>query len=330
VAFVLVGTSAAAYLLLKPEPTPPPEPEPVVKEEPKPVVYNSELTGVKVTKKQSKLPVTAVMIENSPDARPQSGLYDAGVVFEAISEGGITRFLALYQEGKPERIGPVRSARPQFLEFLVPFDAPLAHAGGSPQALAEIAHQKIKDLEAFQNPNYYERVSTRYAPHNLYTGRSRLLELQRSKGWKTSKFKGFVRKEEAKAKKPNARKIDFSISSHLYNVHYDYDGKSNSYKRVMGGVPHTDEAAKKQNNPKVVVALVMSHGYAGIYSVYGSTGKGTAFIFQDGKVQKVFWQKSGRSSQLKFIDKNKKPVGLNPGQTWLTLVSSPSAVSYKP
>jgi hypothetical protein len=333
---VIVGVSvvlallggALWYFVLKSDP---PAPTPVVKEEepPAPTTLASPLTGVQVKPDLTKMPVTGVMIENSPDARPQSGLYDAGVVFEAIAEGGITRFLALFQESKPEYIGPVRSVRPYYLDFLAPHDAPIAHAGGSGQALAEISAQGIKDLEAFQNPNYYQRVSNRYAPHNLYTGRSKLLELQKSKGWTASKFNGFVRKAEKKAATPKAKSIDFSISSFLYNVHYDYDAKTNSYKRVLGGKPHTDEKARKQINPKVVVALVMSHGYSGIYSVYGTKGSGTAFIFQDGTVTKGVWEKKNRTSQFKFGDANKAPLGLNAGQTWLTLVSSAGAVTYK-
>lgn len=318
------------YYVLRAEPAPPPPP-PVVKEEepPKPTTVASPLTGMQVKPELAALPTTGVMIENSPDARPQSGLYDAGVVFEAIAEGGITRFLALFQESKPEYIGPVRSVRPYYLDFLAPFDAPIAHAGGSGQALAELRSQGFKDLEAFQNPNHYSRVSNRYAPHNLYTGRSKLLELQKSKGWSKSKFTGFARKEEKKATTPNAKSIDFSISSFYYNPHFDYDAKSNSYKRVMAGSPHTDEKARKQINPKVVVAMVMGHHYAGIYSVYGVNGKGKVYVFQDGTVTGGTWEKKSRKHQFIFKDSKGKELGLNPGQTWISIVSAASAVTYK-
>lgn len=317
----------------KPEPPPPP---PVVKveEPPKPTTVASPLTGVQVKPDLAKLPVTGIMIENSPDARPQSGLYDAGVVFEAIAEGGITRFLTLFQEARPTYVGPVRSVRPYYLDFLAPFDAPIAHAGGSGQALAELRAEGFKDLEAFQNPNYYQRIPSRYAPHNLYTNRASLIKLQASKGWKSSKFTGFTRKEKETEKKdrktPNARTIDFSISSALYNPGFSYDVKSNSYLRSLGGQPHIDEAAKKRINPKVVIGLVMSHGYAGIYSVYGTKGSGRAFIFQDGRVLVGKWHKAGRKSQFKFTDDKNKTFELNPGKTWISIISSPGAVTYKP
>lgn len=297
--------------------------------EPKPTTEPSRLTGVTVPIKLNKLPVTAVMIENSPDARPQAGLVDAGIVFEAIAEGGITRFLALYLESQPGHIGPVRSVRPYYLDFMVPFDAALAHAGGSAVALAQIQSQKIKDLDHSGNAGTYQRVNTRFAPHNLYTSRAQLLKLHNAKNYKTSKFTSLVRKEEAPLKKPSAKTIEFKISRFLYNTSYAYDPKTNSYKRSMAGQPHKDERSGKQIMPKVLVAIITSHNYAGIYSVYGTTGKGTVLIFQDGGVTKGTWHKAGRGSQYSFRNAKGKPLGLNPGQTWITMIK-PGGVTSAP
>lgn len=329
--FLIAGTSAALRVIIKD----PPPPAPVViqgepyKEPPAPTTAASPLTGVEVPIALTKLPVTGVMIENSPDARPQSGLIDAGVVFEAISEGGITRFLALFQESNPDYIGPVRSVRPYYLDFVKPFDAPLAHAGGSGQALAEIRAQGIKDLDQAFNPGSYQRISSRYAPHNLYTSRDQLLALQNSKGFTSSKFKGYVRKEEKPAKTPTAAKIDFAISGFLYNTHYDYDAASNSYLRSMAGKPHVDERSGKQINPKAVVAIETTHGYNGIYSVYGVTGSGAVTVFQDGVATKGTWTKADRDSPYLFKDAAGKPLALNPGQTWITLIK-PGQYSFTP
>jgi len=138
-------------------------------EKPKVVVkYYSPLTGALVANDaMTKLPVTGVMIENSPDARPQSGLKDSGVVFEAIAEGGITRFLVLYQQEKPQLIGPVRSLRLYDVEWLAAFDAGICHVGGSAAALSEIRNGSYRDLDQFFNSSSYWRASNRYAPHNV-------------------------------------------------------------------------------------------------------------------------------------------------------------------
>lgn len=329
---VIGGVVSAVVFRHKPTPAPAPivKQEPAPEPPPPPTTTPSRLTGVEVPIELDKVPVTGVMIENSPDARPQSGLKDAGVVFEAIAEGGITRFLALFQTDQPDYIGPVRSARPYYLDFLVPFDAPLAHAGGSGQALAEISQQGIKDLEYGVNSGAYHRVNSRYAPHNLYTSRAELLDLQRAKGWGTSEFTGFVRKAEQPAATPTKTSIDFKLSGYLYDPHFEYDPVAHNYKRFEAGQPHVNEKGGGQITPKVVIAVVMPHHYEGIYSVYGTIGSGKAYVFQDGTVTEGIWEKADRKSQIKFGDANGAPLGLNPGQTWITLVSAYTDVISTP
>ncbi|WP_348245977.1 hypothetical protein, partial [Salmonella enterica] len=87
-------------------------------------------------------------------------------------------------------------------------------------------HQGIKDLDQAFNPGAYQRVSSRYAPHNLYTSRDQLLALHEAKGYTKSEFKSYPRKEAKPAQTPTASKIDFDISGFLYNTHYDYDKAS--------------------------------------------------------------------------------------------------------
>ena len=329
---IIAGALIWWFAIRKKPVTPAPTPSPQAKVEeapPAPSTVPSRLTGVQVEPSLNDLPVTGVMIENSPDARPQSGLYHAGVVYEAIAEGGITRFLALFQEAKPDYIGPVRSVRPYFLDFLVPYDAPVAHAGGSGQALTEIRAQGIKDFDHGANASTFERVKGRFAPHNLYTSREKLLQLHNAKGVNTSNFTGFVRKGDKPSATPNARSIDLTISSFLYNPHFEWEAPTNSYLRSEGGKPHMDERTGKQLNPKVIVALVMTHHYAGIYSVYGTTGTGKAYFFQDGAITEGVWEKKDRKSQFKFGDSNGSPQGLNAGQTWVTLITSPSAIKHQ-
>lgn len=331
VLLLLIGGGTAAALTLFRKPVE--QPVVIHKEEPKvepppPTTEPSKLTGVEVEIEKNKLPVTGVMIENSPDARPQSGLKDAGIVYEAIAEGGITRFLALYQTEIPEYVGPVRSVRPYYLDFVVPFDAPLAHVGGSAVALQQIRTEGIKDLDQSFNPAQYQRVSNRFAPHNMYTNRQALLDLQISKGWGTSQFTSFLRKPESKAAAPDATSIDFTISGSLYNPHFDYNPVQNSYNRSMAGKPHFDERANSQISPKVVIALVIPHSYAGIYSVYQTAGSGEMFVFQDGTATKGVWSKLDRKSQFEFKAENGEPLKLNAGQTWITVVGLSGSVRF--
>lgn len=338
---VLAGAGIGAWYMSQPEPAPPPAPKPVVKKvvPPKPTTVASPLTGVQVTPELAKRPVTAIMIENSPDARPQSGLRDAGVVFEAIAEGGITRFATLFQEAQPAYVGPVRSIRPYYLDWMVPFDGAIANVGGSLDARQQVSTQGIKSLDQFFNSGAYWRIPERYAPHNVYTNFERLNALNTAKGYTTSSFTSWARKAEKKSATPTAKTIDFDISGVLYNPHYDYDAASNSYLRSLGGKPHTDvtsqaDPAPQQLRPKVVIAMVVPYGIVsssdGYRSDYAVNGSGPAFIFQDGNVIQVTWSKASRKSQISFKDTNGKDIALNAGQTWISVVSTAGEVSYKP
>lgn len=299
----------------------------------KPTTEPSKLTGVQVAPELNQRTVTGVMIENSPDARPQSGLLDAGVVYEAVAEGGITRFLALFQETKPSYIGPIRSSRPYYLDWLLPFNATYAHVGGSPAALAQIKELKVKDLDQFANAGAYQRVTQRYAPHNVYSSIEQLYKLAESKGYTTGTFTGFERKAEAPTKvPPTARIIDFAISSSLYNAHYEYDAGTNSYKRSEGGKIHIDEKSGTQLSPKVVIALVTPSALDkdGTHNSYTTTGSGKMYVFQDGTVTEGTWTKESRTSQFVFKDSTGAILKLNPGQTWISLVTTAGSVTSKP
>ena len=293
----------------------------------------SNLTGLQVDPSVNARPVTAVMIENSTDARPQSGLSQAGVVFEAIAEGGITRFLTLFQDTAPADVGPIRSARPYYIQWELGFDAAYAHVGGSPEALTDIKAWSVRDLDQFANGGSYHRIATRAAPHNVYTSIATLNQLEAAKGYTSSTYTGFARKKkEAPLKLPTAKTIDLAISGPLYNAHYDYVAATNSYNRSEGGAAHIDANGSAQISPKVVIALVMPYGLEADdhHSQYTTIGSGQAFIFQDGGLVTGQWTKASSTSQFVFTDAAGKSIPLNPGQTWLTALGNATSVHYAP
>lgn len=299
---------------------------------PKPKTEASNLTGLQVDPSVNKRPVTGIMIENSIYARPQSGLADAGVVFEAIAEGGITRFLALYQDTTPGDVGPVRSARPYYVQWSMGFDAGYAHVGGSPAAIADIRAWGVRDLDQFYNSGAYHRISSRPAPHNVYTSLAALNQLETAKGYTSSNYTSLARQKSKPAKVPTAKTIDLRLSGPNYNVHYDYNAKTNSYDRSVGGAAHIDASGSRQISPAVVVAMVVQYGIAadGHHSEYQTIGSGTVYIFQDGTVTTGTWAKTDEKSQITFADAKGKPLALIPGQTWFTAVGLASYVTYAP
>lgn len=312
------GVSSNNSAANKDEPVPPPPPP------------TSPLTGRIVESATiAARPVTGIMIENSPEARPQSGLYQADMVYEAIAEGGVTRFLSVYQESQPDRIGPIRSARPYYVDYIAGLDGSYGHVGGSPEALQDIKSLGVKDLDQFFNASAYTRISGRYAPHNVYSDFGRLDSLNQSKGYTSSKFTPFERKIDV-PQTPTAITITFTLSGPNYNAQFNYDQASNSYLRSQAGSPHKDESTGKQINPKVVIALVTTKGYDpdGYHTEYTTTGTGKLFVFQDGIVSEGTWSKPDRKSSLVLTDKYGMPMKLNAGQTWITLVASANDLRY--
>lgn len=334
VAAVAVFT-VTGYVLLNKQPAPA---KPIVTaskkvEAPKPTTVAAALSGLQVAPEVNQRPVVGVMIENSQAARPQSGLSQAGVIFEAIAEGGITRFLALYQDQQPTNIGPVRSARPYYVQWNESFRAAYVHAGGSQDALANIKAWGVQDLNQFAG-GPFRREPSRASPHNLYSNVVDLANVATQRGYK-SEFTSLERKSASPLKTPTAGTIDFAISSALYNSQFVYDGASNSYKRSEGGAPQVDANTNAQLAPSVVVALIvpLSAGsktaQGGAYSNYNPLGSGQAYIFQDGGVTVGNWHKATNTSQITFTDQAGAAIKLNPGQTWMTALASSNKVTYR-
>ena len=304
-------------------------------------IYYSRLTGREVANKDiPNQAATCIMIENSPAARPQSGLNEAGVIYEAIAEGGITRFMAVFQEAKPNYIGPVRSVRLTFAELAKPYQCSIAHVGGSDNALRLIRNNSaFRDIDQFFNDKAYWRIRGRAAPHNVYTRFSMLDELNFSKGYRNSDFNGFARVKVDTVAEPTeakANKITIDMASGTYSPVYTYNTNTNRYLRsyVQGG-PHfsmNEDGTKIQNEPDVVIAMkvsAVSRTGEAQYADYTTTGTGDATIFQNGGVVQARWERSSADSELRFIDTSGNDIQLNRGQTWITLYPSNGKVTWE-
>lgn len=294
--------------------------------------YYSPLSGVQVADEAAtKRAVTAVMIENSPDARPQSGLAEADVVFEAVAEGGITRFIALYQNSRPSLVGPVRSLRPYYADWAAAFDPSVAHVGGSPEALTMIRSGNYGiDIDQFFNGSYYWRATDRAAPHNVYTNFDKLDALNAAKDHTSSTFTFAPRTNEKAVTTPDASQINIDVSTGIFAVSYTYNPKTNSYDRKEGGVAHMDRE-KGQISPKVVVALKtpISLSSDGSHMSITTSGSGQAYVFQNGTVVEGTWSKNGAKGQLVLKDSNGQEIKLVRGQTWITTVGTDKNVSWQ-
>ena len=302
-----------------------------------------------------------IMVENSLDARPQSGLSNADVVFEAVAEGGITRFLAIFYCQDTETIGPVRSARVYFMDFVAGFgnDVLYAHVGGAntpgpADALGQIEKEGwagYNDLNQFSigYPTFwrdYERLPGVAVEHTMYTNSQKLWEVAAKRGLTNQNKKGQswdsgyqgweFEKDVSFNKRPQKQQIKFGFWENYanFNVVWNYNQNNNTYGRVNGGKPHLDKNTNSQIETKNVVVLFMDESVAndgyegGQHLLYGTTGSGEALVFKNGQVTKATWEKEDRYSQVYLFDQQNKAIKFVAGQIWFEIVPSGNRVVY--
>jgi hypothetical protein len=289
----------------------------------------SKYDGLKYESSAANRAQITVVVENHPDARPQYGLSKASIVFEAISEGGITRFLAVFGPQDAERIGPVRSARTYFLDWTEGLDAFFAHCGGNIDALDRIQKESIKDMDQFANSGAYWRDTSRKvaSEHTLYTSTAKLYELAKTKGWGTeANFEGYTYKDDpAEAQRPASQTVDLTFSSAQFNVKYIYSPKDNSYARVLGGVAHKDAQTNEQIKVKNISVIEVKRT-AGLTRINESgytmntVGEGKATFFVDGKKIDGTWKKDSKTAMIKFSDSQGKVVEFSRGNMWIEVI----------
>lgn len=308
----------------------PVEEQAVVDPGPQPIY--STVSGRAVEASINDRAIYAVQIENSPEARPQSGLYDADIVSEAIAEGGITRFNAIFHDKTPPSIGPVRSLRPYYIDWFLPYDAAIVHAGGSGEALAQVGTLRLKDIDHGNSSGIFERIKSKYAPHNLYTTGEKVTNLMNQRGYASIVKTSLERKEPQPSASPTAKHISLNISRKLYNVDYTYNPESNNYLRNLNGMAQIDAGVDKQITPDVVIVAVMGRQIHadGVHTVYDTIGSGKVTVFQDGTATEGTWTKSSREAQWELKDSTGNIIKLNPGQRWFTMIESADRISYTP
>ncbi|HMR55180.1 MAG TPA: DUF3048 domain-containing protein [Candidatus Doudnabacteria bacterium] len=287
------------------------------------VVLAPTINGNMVPEADANKRPLAVVIENSPDARPQSGLEDTELVYEMVAEGGITRFLAIFQSREPKSIGPVRSARPYYNFLANIWGAAMVHSGGSTQALSELSsgvHRNLYDINEFFFGKYFNRDSTRSAPHNLYTTPQNLREVLEDKeetDWDTRTLADFENTptDQLVAEITNIT-IPFSLGA--FTARYEYDGSTNSYKRFISGEPHLDRNSGQQLSAKnVLIQLtdVTPNGDELLTVSIRLTGSGPCYLFASGKFQECRW--SYENGRHVYRDLEGNPLKLQSGPTWI-------------
>mgnify|MGYP001944108517 CR=1 FL=1 len=302
------------------------EEEVVVEEEPK---FFYPLTGME-TDEEPKHRAVAVTINNHPQARPQSGLNKADIVYEVLAEGGVTRLLAIYQSEMPETFGPVRSARDYYVHLAAGLDAIYIHHGWSPGAQELILKQGIVDSlnGLYYDGTLFNRASFRKAPHNSYITYENVVKGANDNNFSLegapASFRFLTEDEEVTGTDVTGISIDYSTNSFL--VRYEYDASLGRYYRYSGGEKMTDYESQEAiliDNILVVETNHRTIDDAGRLEVDITSG-GKAYLLQNGKLQEVEWKNiDGRIAPYA----NGSELPLVPGKTWINFVPSLTQVS---
>jgi hypothetical protein len=328
--------SATAAPTASASPTPLPTPTPV----PTPITVPAPLTGRPVSPAVAKRHPIAVMIDDLAAARPQSGLSQASVVWQAPAEGGIPRYMAIFQDTLPKDIGPVRSSRYYYIAWAAEWRAVYAHAGGSPQAKATLAAkgrgQYVYNIDEFRYSGTFHRITSRFAPHNLYTSGTKLRAAGKHQGAKDKAYTAAWK--FAPDASLDARPYGGTITvQYPYNtIKYAYDRKTNTYLRsVTGEKKQTDKGTGVRIAPKNVVVMRMrfgplNDGHPGAPRLEATVvGSGPAWIFTNGRTIKGTWKKTAMTKPTRFYDAKGNQVTLTIGQTFVQVIPGNYPFSYK-
>jgi Protein of unknown function (DUF3048) N-terminal domain/Protein of unknown function (DUF3048) C-terminal domain len=265
-------------------------------------------------------PALVVKIDNHPDARPQSGLNQADIVFEENVEQ-LTRFAAVFQTTNPDPVGPIRSGREQDVQLLGSLNKPIfAWSGGNAGVTAAINGSDFVVANVQTNARKASKSyrSNRAVPHNLYAQGSGLFTMAPDGATPPPQQFSYLKAGQSAAG-DSSTGVELAMDG--VKVKWTYDTKSATYLRFQSGKAHND-AALGQVNATNVVVVVVDYVQSKIYApspIAQTLGTGEAYLFTGGKMVHGKWSRDDRLKPFTLTADDGKPMLLTPGRTWVEL-----------
>lgn len=296
--------------------------------------FYRSLDGLGVdTAEAARSRVVGVAIDNHPDARPQLGLSQAAVVYEAPVEGNLTRFLALYPASSTvESVGPVRSARPYFIDWLAEYgNALYLHSGGSPEALRFLKSTRaVFDINEFSWGEYFWRDARFTPPHNLFTSSSRWQEIlsaygerrpeRSSEGWQFATNTPASLPATTSVRAVSALAIPYAPD---YRVEWRWNASHQRWEREVNGVGARDAGGEALAADNVIIQYVSARAVdeEGRLELTAQ-GEGEARFLQRGQLGSGTWRKNEATARTRFYHPDGSELTLVPGITWVQVVAA--------
>lgn len=276
----------------------------------------------------------AVMINNAKAALPQSGLTNAEIIYEMVTEGGVTRMMAVYSDiDSVGRVGPVRSSRDQFVEFLLPINAIYVHIGTSIYAKDMLNFYSYQDIDgiylgtiAFEFDS--ERNKTKSSEHCWFTN-SELIKAgmkQTNIQQKTNLYPAFQfvshTQEPRVLNGKDANTISFAFSDYA-NVDLNYDTTTGRYLKSAFGAPQVDADTNLQLAFENVILLLTDVGTKpDAVCADFELEEGTGYYFYGGKYEQIKWEKGKPENPLILKTLKGEPLSINVGKSYVAVLGN--------
>ncbi|PZS18558.1 MAG: hypothetical protein DLM54_08215 [Acidimicrobiales bacterium] len=296
---------------------------------------SSPLTGLAPTNSATLgRPAVIVKVDNAPEARPQSGLDQADVVYEEVVEGGVTRYLTVFQSQDVGTVGPVRSVRQTDAEVVHPIGGLFAYSGGIPAFVNDVHRTGVIDVGAVADPNAYHRDSTRPAPHNLYVSVPALRQKTPSGAPAPPPLFTYLAPGATFNPTGAAAISQLRVPMSTATVAtWSWDPAGGLWRRATNGALQTVTGGTPVAFTNVIVETVPYHA-TGFIDPSGApvpdadvVGTGSAVVLSGGRMARATWTRTAPGAVTSYTDASGTPMALTPGRTWVMLAPIGTATS---
>jgi len=291
----------------------------------------------------------AIMVENTPDARPQSGLIYADIIFEVVDEYGVTRYVVVYSSHDAEIVGPVRSARIYYAEIARSFDPVYSFWGTYTEAYKAIENlgldvltplgdqSGISSIVANSSSGWRDWNRSNIQEHTAFMSTTGLKEEAESLGYSLEGGQSSLRfKVDADTtNRGNTSNIDINFSDqNAYEASFEYNKDENVYYKYVGGSKHTDYETGQQiavNNVIVMITNIEGPIDVAQHMAVRTTGTsdiGKALFFMDGNVVEGTWERTSAFDPFVYRDGKGRIMLFNRGSTWVAMVQNTGRLTY--
>lgn len=336
IAFVLLSLCACGSdsglpkTVSEPTPSPSPTATPAPTPSPEEIFLNTYINT-------NERPI-AVMVDNDDqNARPHAGLEDAYLIYEMVVEGGSTRFMALYKGTSTEKIGPVRSSRHYFLDYVMENDAIYTHFGWSPKAITDISAyhiEKINGVLGGDGDIFWREYKFKGDWHSAYTSIANIQAKAKAKGYslETDHQNGirYAARDTAPASGLPANQVRLNYSLR-YRTGYTYDPAAMRYEKSIMGAPHVLQSQTVLSFKNILIQLIADTalGDGTDRRNINTTGSGKGYYITDGVYEEITWSKASRPDNTVYRRADGSILEINPGNTIVNLIAPSTGVIFE-